>query len=64
LGLVLLAAPLAIIVPFNVLLARIPGPWILLVLMQLALMWAYRDAYIPLWSYGKTKPAEFVTARG
>jgi hypothetical protein len=55
LGLAFLSAPLAIIVPFNVLLARQPGPWMLVVLVHLVLMFAYRAAYVPLWSYGVTR---------
>lgn len=51
LGLALLSAPLAIIVPFNTLLARQTGPWILIVLVHALLLIAYRAAYVPLWSY-------------
>ncbi len=55
LGLAFLSAPLAIIVPFNALLARQPGPWILVVLVHLVLMFVYRAAYVPLWSYDATR---------
>jgi hypothetical protein len=44
-------APLAIIVPFNALLARQAGPWILVVLVHVVLLIAYRTAYVPMWSY-------------
>ena len=51
LGLAFLSAPLAIIVPFNTLLARQPEPWIVVVLAHVVLLIVYRAAYVPLWSY-------------
>ena len=52
LGLAFLSAPLGVIVPFNVPLARQAGPWIAIVLVHVALLFAYRAAFVPLWSYG------------
>jgi|KBSMisStaDraftv2_1062788.scaffolds.fasta_scaffold35373_3 hypothetical protein len=51
LGLAFLSAPLGVIVPFNVLLARQAGPWIAIVLVHVVLLFAYRAAFVPLWSY-------------
>lgn len=53
-GLALLSVPLAVIVPFNVLLARLAGPWIVVVAMHLALLWRVRRAFERLWSYRET----------
>ncbi|MFN8059900.1 MAG: hypothetical protein U0Q12_12145 [Vicinamibacterales bacterium] len=50
----LLSVPLAVIVPFNVLLARLAGPWIVVVAMHLALLWRVRRAFERLWSYRET----------
>jgi hypothetical protein len=52
LGLAVLSAPMAVIVPFDALLARQAGPWIAVMLVHLALLWVYRAAYIPLWTFG------------
>jgi hypothetical protein len=52
LGLVLLAAVQGVIVPFDALLARAVGPWILILAVHLWLLWMYRSAYVPLWTYG------------
>lgn len=54
LGLALLSVPLAVIVPFNVLLARLAGPWIVIVAMHVALLWRVRRAFERLWSYRET----------
>lgn len=51
LGLALLSVPLAVIVPFNVLLARLAGPWIVIVAVHVALLWRVRRAFERLWSY-------------
>lgn len=53
LGLALLSVPLAVIVPFNIVLARLAGPWILIVAVHAALLWRVRSAFEPLWSYGR-----------
>lgn len=63
LGLALLSVPLAVIVPFNVLLARLAGPWILVVAVHAALLWSVRRAFEPLWSYGgRERSADRVSA--
>jgi hypothetical protein len=54
LGLALLSVPLAVIVPFNVLLARVAGPWIAIVAIHVGLLWQFRRAFVPLWSYDAT----------
>lgn len=52
LGLALLSVPLAVIVPFNALLARQAGPWIAIAVAHVALLVVYRRAYVALWSFG------------
>jgi hypothetical protein len=52
LGLAVLSAPMAIIVPFDALLARQAGPWIAVVLVHVGLLYVYRAAYVPLWTFG------------
>jgi len=51
LGLAILSPVLLIAAFFNVLLAHDAGPWIVIVIAHLWLMWTYRAAYVPLWSY-------------
>ncbi len=63
LGLALLSVPLAVIVPFNVLLARLAGPWIVVVAVHLALLWRVRRALQPLWSNGDREVARHIPAR-
>jgi hypothetical protein len=52
LGLAVLSAPMAVIVPFDALLARQAGPWIAVLLVHVVLLWVYRTAYVPLWTFG------------
>ncbi len=57
LGLAILSAPMAVIVPFDALLARQAGPWIAIVLVHVGLLYVYRAAYVPLWTFGVRRAA-------
>jgi hypothetical protein len=54
LGLAFLSPPLLVAALFNTFLAQQAGPWIVMVLVHLLLMWEMRAAYAKLWSYGTT----------
>ena len=56
LGLAMLSPPLVIAVLFNALLARVGGPWIVIAVLHVLLMWTYRAAFVPLWSYPRREP--------
>lgn len=57
LGLALLSVPLAVIVPFNILLARLAGPWMVIVAVHVVLLWQVRQAFAALWSYRRADAA-------
>jgi hypothetical protein len=51
LGLAVLSPPLLIASLFDAFLARQSGPWIVMVVVHLLLMWDVRSAYAGLWAY-------------
>src|SRR3954454_15700697 len=55
LGLALLSPPMVIIVLFDALLVKTAGPWIPIALAHFVLLWHFRAAFAPLWSYRHTK---------
>lgn len=61
LGLAVLTPPLLIASLFNVLLAQQSGPWIVMVVVHLLLLWDTRSAFAGLWAYDpwRASPAMF-----
>jgi hypothetical protein len=51
LGLALLSPPMLIIILYDILLAKEAGPWIAIALVHAILLWQFRSAFTPLWSF-------------
>jgi len=51
LGLALLSPPMLIIVLFHIFLGKDAGPWIVIALIHAILLWHFRSAFTPLWSF-------------
>jgi hypothetical protein len=51
LGLALLSPPMVIIILFDMLLVKKAGAWIVIALIHAILLWVFRSAFTPLWSF-------------
>jgi hypothetical protein len=58
LGLALLSPPMLIIVLFHIFLGKDAGPWIAIALIHAILLWQFRSAFTPLWSFSPKAPGE------
>ncbi len=64
LGLALLSPPMLIIILFDIFLAKESGPWIVIALIHAILLWQFRSAFKPLWSFQGKETASLISPTG